>query len=231
MSGIRGACRAPRQEGTMIGPIFGLELRQDRSRGRRFSSCPGAYAGLLAFQVALSSWWGGGRPLVVGRQPSRPRPAPAPDPAPRAGQPALRPPAAADPGRDRHRLQRRAGQSGDPAGPAHHGVDLGRDRPGQAARPAAARAGGEPRRATDPRRRRQLRRPRPSSSPPSCSSPSWLPWGKSDSAPPGRHPCRQVPGVAYGHTTDAEIDLASMLIRDGTNLLFVRRDEGVQALR
>jgi hypothetical protein len=45
----------------MIGPIFALGLRQDRSRGRRFYLLPWAYAGLLAFQVALSPWWDGGR--------------------------------------------------------------------------------------------------------------------------------------------------------------------------
>jgi hypothetical protein len=49
----------------MIGPIFGLELRQDRSRGRRFYLLPWAYAALLAFQVALSPWW------VIGYGPGR----------------------------------------------------------------------------------------------------------------------------------------------------------------
>ncbi len=44
----------------MIGPLFGLELRQDRGRGRRFYLLPWAYAALLAFQAALSPWWGGG---------------------------------------------------------------------------------------------------------------------------------------------------------------------------
>jgi hypothetical protein len=43
----------------MIVPIFTLELRQDRSRGRRFYLLPWAYAGLLAFQVALAFWEGG----------------------------------------------------------------------------------------------------------------------------------------------------------------------------
>jgi hypothetical protein len=43
----------------MIVPIFALELRQDRSRGRRFYLLPWAYAGLLALQVALAFWEGG----------------------------------------------------------------------------------------------------------------------------------------------------------------------------